>query len=260
MPGFAQVLAEAEETASGRAFTVPDAWSQGRTAYGGFSTALALDEAMRSGSDLPPLRSAQIAMIAPLAGRIEASAQVLRRGRNAIWIEARLTSEKGVGLVANFVFMQAVESRLVLDAIGVPEGLILPDDAVPFFSERSPSFLRENFEARHALPDEGHVSAQECWWVRLVEREGLHPMTAMLLCGDALPPSVISMLGPTVPVSSMHWQVNVLDTEPQPHDGWWLLRSTGDFVRDGGLSESISMWGQDMRPVSTGTQSIALFG
>lgn len=260
MPGFAQVLEAAVETATGRVFTVPETWHQGRTAYGGFSSAVALDEALRIGGELPPLRSAQIAMIAPLAGRIEASAQVLREGRNAIWIETRIAGEKGVGLVANFVFMQAVESRLDRNAIDCPPNLLLPQDAVPLSRERGATFLRENFEARHALPREAQDPAQKCWWIRPDQAEGLHPMTAMLLCADALPPGVMSMLGPTVPVSTMHWQVNVLGNEPQPQDGWWLLRSAGDYAREGSASQSMTMWAAGMLPVSSGTQSIVLFG
>lgn len=264
MPDFVQVLEAAVETSTGRAFTVPETWHQGRTAYGGFSSAIALEEAFRigerDGATLPSMRSAQIAMIAPLSGQIEASAQVLRRGRNATWIETRISGEQGPGLVANFVFMQAVESRLGLDRVQPPDGLIVPEDAVPLSRDRGATFLRANFETRHALPREAQDPAQKCWWIRPDRSEGLHPMTSMLLCADALPPGVMSLLGPTVPVSTMHWQVNVLDHDPRPFNGWWLLRSCGDYARDGAASQNMAMWGAGKRAVSAGTQSIALFG
>ena len=43
----------------------------------------------------PQLRSAQISFVAPLTGPIEARARVLRRGKNATWISAELTTEAG---------------------------------------------------------------------------------------------------------------------------------------------------------------------
>jgi len=69
---------------------VPASWHQGRTAYGGLSSALALIAAQRAGGAMPPLRSAQVSMIAPLFGTIEVRASVQRRGRNATWVSAEI--------------------------------------------------------------------------------------------------------------------------------------------------------------------------
>ena len=88
---FAGLLAEAQPLDGGLRLAVPEEWHQGRTAYGGFSAALTLAAAMRAGGEgLPPLRSAQFAMIAPVNGEVVARASVLRRGRNATWVSAEL--------------------------------------------------------------------------------------------------------------------------------------------------------------------------
>ena len=262
MTGFAQVLAGARAApgGTGRVVEVPQSWHQGRTAYGGFSSALALAEAMRVGGDLPPLRSAQLAMMAPLAGEVEVRAAVMRQGRNAVWVSAEVAGAGGTGLTASFVFMRPVESVLSIDDRPMPAGVISPEDAAALSAERGATFLRHNFEVRFALPRGGEKRPEMCWWVRPRERDGLDPMVALLLCADGLPPGVMPLLAPTVPVSTMHWQVNLLTPAPETRDGWWLLRSVGDYARDGCSSQRMAAWNADGRPMLAGTQSIALFG
>lgn len=68
------------------------------------------------------------------------------------------------------------------------------------------------------------------------------------------------MLHAGVPVSTMHWQVNLLTAAPATRDGWWLLRSTGDYADHGCSSQRMGLWNSDGQPALAGMQSIALFG
>jgi acyl-CoA thioesterase len=258
MMGFADLVAAAAPLPNGLALAVPPDWHQGRTAFGGFSSALALTAARRAGGELPPLRSAQVSMIGPLAGPVEARANVLRRGRNATWIAAEITGEAGTGLTASFVFMGPVASTLHINDQPPPAGLIAPEDAAPFANRHAPAFLQHHFDMRFALP-RGEKTPELCWWVRPREREGLDAMTEVLLTADALPPGVMPLLAPSVPVSTMQWQVNLLSPAPAT-DGWWLLRSTGDYAEAGCSSQRMAIWNTRGEPVLAGMQSIALFG
>jgi hypothetical protein len=80
MAGLGAMLAGAEPVEGGFALDIADDWLQGRTAYGGLTSAIAPAAARGVSADLPPLRSGQLSMIAPLAGRIEARARLLRQG------------------------------------------------------------------------------------------------------------------------------------------------------------------------------------
>ena len=260
MTGFAALLAAAEEIEGGFAFDITEDWLQGRTAYGGLTSALALAAAQRVDPELPPLRSGQFAMIAPLAGRVEARARIVRKGRNATWVAAELSNEKGVGFSASFVFMRQIESAADIAGYSVPEGVNSVADAKPVPMEVAPEFLKRNFDARFALPKSALGEADLCWWVRLKEREGLDSALEAVLIGDALPTAVLPLLGFRVPISSMHWHVNMLEPAPTTEDGWWLLRSTSEFARDGGASEHILQWNASGRPVIAGMQSVAVFG
>lgn len=259
MPGFADMLAGAEPLEGGFALEITEDWLQGRTAYGGLTSAIALAAARGVSDDLPPLRSGQLSMVGPLAGRIEARARVLRQGRNATWVAAELTSEGAVGFTAAFVFMRQIESALSIDHYPLPDGVIALEQAHPVPMDHAPAFLRNHFEVRFAMPQDALGEADLCWWVRPRERGGLHPEVECLLCGDVLPVAVWPLLGFTVPISSMQWHVNMLDPSAS-QEGWWLIRSTSQYAAHGGASEHIMQWSADGTPAISGMQSVAVFG
>jgi acyl-CoA thioesterase len=243
----------------GFAAVVPDDWMQGRTSYGGFSAALALEAARTLAPDLPPLRSAQVSFVGPLAGEIEVRARFLRRGRNASWVSAEIACAAGVGLTATFVFMGPVESALHLHQVPPPAGWIAPDQALRLPEGRGPGFAR-HFDRAFALPRADHKLPELNWWVRLKDREGLDPMVELLLLGDALPPGVMPLIDRTSAISSMTWLVNLLTPAPQTKDGWFLLRSAGNYAEKGCSSQDMAIWNAQGEAVAVGMQAIAIFG
>ena len=239
-------------------FAIPAEWMQGRTSYGGLSSALALETARRLHPGLPPLRSAAISFIGPLAGEVTVTARELRKGRNATWIAAEVASEAGVGLAASFVFMGPVASALHLNDAPPPAGWIAPEDALPLPPRSGPGFIG-NFEVRFGLPRSDKPLPELCWWVRLRDRTGLDPMVELMAIADALPPGVMPLLR-AGPVSSMTWLVNLLTPAPVTRDGWWLVRAAGNYAENGCSSQDMGVWNADGEPVAMGMQSIALFG
>lgn len=237
---------------------IPDTWMQGRTAYGGLSAALALEAALRSQPDLPPLRSAQIAFVGPLAGEARVETRLLRRGRTAAYVEANVFSGDRLGLRALFVFMMALESAIDFASDVRPDA---PDpvDAAPAMANPDPTFFTNNLEYRHALPIEARGTPDLMRWVRLKAREGLHPMVELMAIGDALPPAAMALFERPGPVSSMTWMVNILAAEPATRDGWWLSRSSADIARHGSSSQAMQLWNADRQPVVSGMQSVAIF-
>ena len=253
-----EIIAAGTSSADRCGFEIPPEWMQGRTSYGGLSTALALETALRLHPQLPPLRSAAVSFIGPLAGEVTVTARELRKGRNATWIAAEVTSEAGIGLTASFVFMGPVESALHLNDAPPPAGWIGPEDALPLPPRTGPGFLG-NFEVRFGLPRADKPLPELCWWVRLRDRAGLDPMVEMMTIADALPPGVMPLLR-AGPVSSMTWLVNLLTPSPTTRDGWWLVRSAGNYAENGCSSQEMGVWNAAGEPVAMGMQSIALFG
>lgn len=235
---------------------VPENWLQGRTAYGGFSTALALVAAQRSDTELPPLRSAQVSFVGPLAGPIVIRTQRLRRGRNATFIQADVESEAGLGLRATFVFMRAIESRID-HATDTAPNFPPPGLGTPTYNGTSAVAFSRNFELLDQR--EGPGPAEWLRWVRLVDRDRLDPMVELVAVADCLPPAALKLVGAVAPVSSMTWLLNLLTPVPTTRDGWWLLRADTDHARAGSSSQAMAIWDADRRPVAQHLQSVAIF-
>lgn len=257
MTGLPQLLASLEPIEGGFRGAIPDSWLQGRTSYGGLSSALALYAAQHSDTDLPALRSAQIAFIGPLAGPVTITAQRLRRGRNAAWVQADVVSEAGLGLRAVFVFMGAIASA-VDHQVGEAPAFPLPGPDTKTYLGNSAVPFTEHFE----FVDDRDTAHASRWlrWLRLRERDGLDPMVELIAIADCLPPSALKLLGKPAPMSSMTWQMNVLGAQPATTEGWWLLRATSDYAREGSSSQFMHIWNADGTPIAEQTQSVALFG
>ncbi len=235
-------------------------WMQGRTAYGGYSAALAYEAARRTGDDLPPLRSAQIAFVGPLAGVVSLRANILREGRNAIWIAVEIEGEQGVGLTASFVFMRALDSRYDLSARPVPVDIVPLGEARDLPGHDARPVFTGNLDLKFARPKPDKSEPSLTWYARLKERDGLDPTSELLLVADALPPGVLGLGSVRAPMSSMTWQVNLLTDEIATADGWYLLDSRADHARDGNSNQQMSVWDASGRPLAAQIQSFALFG
>ncbi|MBX3594195.1 thioesterase family protein [Sphingomonas sp.] len=256
MTSLPQLLAGVQRTDDGFATEIPSNWLQGRTAYGGLSTALALAAAKQIEPDLPPLRSAQIAFIGPLAGPVTVTATKLRRGRNAAFIQADIASQAGLGLRTSFVFMAAMDSAIDHDA--VPTTTYAPPAADAALYTGPADFFTGNFNF-YDLKDRAGPT-QWLRWGRLVERDGLDPEIELMVMGDALPPAAFKLFEKATPLSSLTWIVNILTPRAATRDGWWLLDARTDRAQGGYSSQSMRMWDADGRPVAEGMQGVAIFG
>jgi acyl-CoA thioesterase len=238
--------------------TVPPTWLQGRTAYGGLSAALALETARGLVPDAPPLRSAQISFVGPLSGEVSVTAAILRQGRNATFVEARVCGESGVGMTATFVFMAPMDSKVDLAQHPMPS-VPSPEEAgggKPTID----NFFFNNFNWRYGLPRPAEPVADINRWVQLKERDNLHPMTELLAIADATPPAAMALMtGGIGPISSMTWLINILSPHPTTRDGWWFLRAESNYARAGCSSQMMSVWNANGEPVAVGMQSVALF-
>ncbi|MBA16955.1 MAG: hypothetical protein CMN73_11475 [Sphingomonas sp.] len=236
---------------------IPDGWKQGRTAYGGLTTALALAVVKRRWPDLPPLRSAQIAFVGPVSGEAEIRTELLRRGRTAAYIQADVVSDGALGVRITFIFMHARESHVELpprslDPAQIP--LRKPPTDIP---SMAPSFVR-NFDIRSTGEEQQGV-AHMSRWARLRDRTGLDPMVELAVIGDVLPPAAMRLFREFGPLSSMNWQINLLVEQPETEDGWWLLRTTSDHVQSGSSGQQMSIHNSRGEAIATATQFVALF-
>ncbi|MBO9623028.1 MAG: thioesterase family protein [Sphingomonas sp.] len=257
MTPIADLLAGAERTGTGFRTRLSADWMQGRTAYGGLSAALALQAALELEPDLPPLRSAQVAFIGPLAGEVSVTATRLRRGRNAAFLQADVTSDAGLGLRATFVFMAELASAIEHDEASRAPAPPPRTDAELYTGPDD--FFIGNFNFFDPKTSLG--PAEWLRWARLRARDGLHPMVELIAIGDALPPAAFKLAPERgTPLSSLNWQINFLTDAPETSDGWWLLTTRAEAARHGYSSQRMAIWNAAGEPVAEAMQGVAIFG
>ncbi|MGY2732714.1 thioesterase family protein [Sphingomonas sp. UYP23] len=258
MTPIREILAAATPIEGGFRAQIPSDWLQGRTAYGGLSSALALHAAQGIEPDLPPLRSAQVSFIGPLSGEVRVTATKLRRGRTAAFIQADIVSDAGLGYRAVFVFMAEQPSRVALSG-GLAATLPPPAPDAKLYTGPD-EFFTGNFNFLD-LKAEAPGEAEWLRWARLRDHAGIDPMVEVLALADALPPAAFKLFGKEfVPLSSVTWIVNLLTPAPATTDGWWLLSAESQHAVNGGSSQTMMLWNADGVPVAQGMQSVAIFG
>lgn len=237
--------------------SIPSGWMQGRTAYGGISSAIALEAARTVAEDLPPLKSGQIAFVGPIAEQVTAKPRLLRRGKNTAFVQVELESQGGISLIASFIFMNARDSEIAFNLISAID---LP--AVPA-EEETRSGPPEFFTSQFDYPDKrlvlGQGNVHLANWHRLREREGLDGASELMAIADALPPAAMGAMEKAGPVSTMNWQFNLLTETPQTDHGWWWVDAEGHQAANGSSSQYMSLRNARGEPVMMGMQSVAVF-
>lgn len=249
-------------TAGGGAVRLANAesWMQGRTLYGGASALLAYTAAIRAFPDLPPLRAAQIAFVAPVGKTIELRREIVRRGRNVAQVRSEIWCEGQCALTAFWLFGAGREANARHEAAAVTHMPPPPEESEPATTGFVPAFIADNFELRRAQEQRGPGEPVVRRWARLSERGALDPISELILVGDVLPPGAMRAMKRPGPISSINWSFNLLDTAPGTRDGWWLSENSSSHADDGYSSERLRHWNSDGKQVLDGMQSVAIFG
>lgn len=261
MASLAKAIEALTAEADDYVIEAPEAWSQGRTLYGGMTAALCHETALMRYAPDAPLRSAQFTFPGPATGLLRLRPVMVRQGRSATIIAVDCLGEGGAAARSTFVFGSARQSNIEQKPPACPS-VPLPEECPPFFPEddNRPGFMK-NFEMRLAAgshPFSGSASADFSVWVRFCERPGVDATTALLALGDALPPAAIASFPSSAPLSTMTWTMD-LARPSQSVDDWHLLRSWAEQSADGYSLQTMDLWDSTGASIATGRQTVAIF-
>lgn len=257
MAVFATLISAARQADGSFSCEVPEEWRQGRTAFGGFTAAIAHGAARNVAESLPSLRSAQIAFVGPVGDALDARAAVLRRGKSSAFVEVRGTSGGELAVVGTFLFMADRPSPVNLSACEMPS-VPPPEAAEPAMRGKGPAY-RSQLEFRHAATMEDRKKPELLRWVRLRERAGIDIASELLLIADALPAGIVPLLETPPVVSSANWTVHLHGSVIAAHDGWWLVRSKAESASGGISMQSMAVWNRAGEAVLSGSQTVSFF-
>lgn len=240
--------------------TIPEAWLQGRTTYGGLTAALSLKAAQRLVGDVP-IRTAQVAFVGPVGGTVEFVPTLLRQGKNTAFVRVSALVDGAVMAESIFVFGVARQSSLAFENLPMPD--VPHAETLPSFfgSDRRPNFSRQ-FNVKQAIGDppvSGSENTSIGLWLRNLDEQMPQDGAAVLAIADCPPPAAMSLFKQPAPSSSMTWMAEFLTDDVTTPDRWWFALHTAQTAADGYSSQSMRLWNSEGRPILVGRQTVAVF-
>jgi acyl-CoA thioesterase len=247
------------------ALTVPEDWMQGRAVFGGLQTLLTLKAMRRLVADVP-VRTLQTTFVAPPStNRLVAQARILRQGKSAIHLEARLLDGAGDQAATLAVVLGVFGSARPSAVSRVP---VMPQVVAErpiefrFVAGMTPTFTR-HFSAtwlQGGVPFSGSTEMTSVIELGM-PGEAASSESHVIALADFIPPVALAQLKSPAPGSSMTWMLEFLTEEMQglPMAGW---RVDAEMVAaaDGYTSQSVMLWGPQGQPVALSRQNMVVFG
>ncbi len=259
---FSAILDTVVRAGDGWQAQVSEDWLQGRSAFGGLQAALAW-RAMR---ELAPadwsLRTLQTTFVAPVpAGTLRIAAQVLRTGKNALQIEARLLDGDATLCLLVGVFGAARASAVAL-APTQPAIEAQAPRSFPFIAGLTPNFT-QHFEANWlhgGFPYSGSTDPQQVIELSLRDQATVEAGHVLAMT-DFVPPVALSMFREPVAGSSLTWMVELLrDRYDDLALSRWRVDARMLAARDGYTEQDVMLWGPRGEPVALSRQCMVVFG
>ncbi len=196
--------------------TVDDSWGQGRSVFGGLTTAMVLTYIeTQTGLKDCDLRTINIHFCgAAIEGELcELTYKILSEGRSVIQVEGQLLQNGAVKTQVVACF-----SRQRVSSIRFSEAPIqfekMPQEGIkmPFIKGVVPGFVRylDTRFTSTAMPYSGSNEAVISGWMRFEDRPEVFSDSAILALIDAWPPAVMPMLSQPAPTSSITWNVEFI--------------------------------------------------
>ncbi|MFA5940407.1 MAG: thioesterase family protein [Sinimarinibacterium sp.] len=239
-------------------------WLQGRTAFGGLQTALAIRALRQQVPDGLPLRVAQTTFMAPVpAGPVRLDARILRTGKSAVHGECRIAAGDQTLCMVMAIFGSSRTSGLRLS----PAPADIPDNGDPkrefrYVQGISPSFA-QHFVMRWSRGDRLFSGSTQTFTSIHVRHRDPQPLdeTHVIALADTVPSPGLSMLSKPAMASSLTWTLELLDHRfDYPHDAFWRMDTEVTAGGDGYLAQSAHLWNPDGRLAALSRQSVVVFG
>lgn len=244
---------------------VDEGWTQGRTLFGGIQGLLAVRAMRAAMPDLPPLWSLHTTFVGPATpGQLTLQVELLRQGRSAVQLAARLMAGEQQQVAAMFVAVFGASRDSALSLKPQTRPLAADSDStpeLPFIAGMSPEFTR-HYGYRWlegGLPFSGHSATANR--ILLRQRDpGLMGEEQIVAMADAIPPVALSLVQGHAPASTLSWELEfVHHGAPVGNEGWWRMDASLVAARDGYANQDAHLHGPDGELVALSRQVVAVF-
>ncbi|MEM9102257.1 MAG: thioesterase family protein [Pseudomonadota bacterium] len=245
-----------------------ESWLQGRTGFGGLQAALACCALRQSVESQRPLRSLLTSFIGPSQeGELIIACDELRRGKSATWAEAKILQEGNLCSTFQGCFGEERVSEIQVSAKALPTQLSAEESKLlPFIPGVTPNFI-QHFDLRWAfgdVPFSGSSQSEMGAWVRFKEISEISEFHLIAMM-DLLPPAVLPMFKSVRPISSLTWQLQLLDNSLElsktdiKTDDWWFFHVFALAAGHGYSQQQATLYSPHGQAVAISQQSVAVF-
>jgi acyl-CoA thioesterase len=261
MTTLSAVLAAAEARAGGLVFTTSSEWMQGRSVFGGLQAAVAF-HAMRALVPQAPLRSLQATFIAPVAGELRVQTRILRTGKNATHVEARIVEADATQAVFVGIFGAARSSVVAHMPAPRATKTRAPLHEKPFGVAPAAEFM-QHFAVRWwegAPPFTSQPSTTQVLEIA-IDDTGPASEAHVIAIADFIPPIGFSWLPAPAPGSTLTWMLELLADrfDHLPLSGF-RIEAELIAARDGYTNQAVTMFAASGEPIALGHQTMLIFG
>ena len=254
-------------------YTLPNDWGQGRAGFGGLVAGMMIAAMRREVPAERVLLSMSCTFVGPVMLDVPFTihTSVLRNGKNAMQLEARIVQDDGKGnlhptiVIASFGALRPSKAELSSPpAPSVPSPEALP--ALPFIPNIIPNFAQhvDMRWAFGALPYSGQGTHEMGGWWRWKDcvSEQIEPElfeAHRVALTDAWPPAILPLIKQPAPASSMTWMLQFAQPVPAFDNSWHLYRATVAQAAHGyGLTHA-EIWNNHGQLVAVSSQLVSVF-
>ena len=259
---FSEILASVRRDQEQWTVVVAEDWAQGRSLFGGLQAALAV-KAMRDLVPEVPLRSLQTTFLAPVpAGTVHIRAQILRSGKSATHVEARIMDGAQTLCLLVGIFGASRPSKVER----IPQQPLVECSKplhFPYIESVMPAFTRyfQMTWLRGGFPYSGSTLVENVLELGFKQETGVANEMHVLAIADVIPPIGLSLLRTPTTGSSMTWTIDFLaDQFADLCLQGWRMDAEMCAARDGYTSQSGLLWGPGGRAVALSRQNMVIFG
>ncbi len=260
---FSEVLDSVRESADGFAADIGDDWLQGRTAFGGLQTALAIRALRQLVGNALPLRVVQTTFMAPVPGGVvQLQPKVLRIGKSATHAECRIVLDGQVLCLVIAVFGTERESTIRIAPVCPQKPAAEQSKELRYMPGLTPAFT-QHFSMRWAEGGFPFSGASEPRTSIHVAHRGAQLLDEghVIALADTVPSPGLSMLKKLSMASSMTWTLELLDHDfDHAHDVHWRMDTEVTAAANGYMAQSASLWSPTGTLAALSRQSVVVFG
>lgn len=244
-------------------FDVPGSWTQGRTIYGGLSTALLVKVMAEQVDVKKSLRALNVGFAAPsLADKpVKLETELLREGRNVAQWMGRLKQGETTCVQTQAIFGAAIESDLSVDTFDAPD-LPAPEDSIFYPNKNSDGFSQyfELAQAKGDLPMSGGKSTSIGGWMRFRNAPDKMSIAHLIALIDVWPPASMTMVKSIKAGSTVNWSLQFPQPMPEIQaDEFVAYQVDIQHSQDGFSITHAKLWNQKKELLALSQQTVLVF-